>query len=358
MQLKLKQLRHAVVRVLEDHKTGELLRTEAKRVLGTSAVLDADVSAVAEHVLNVVESKQLTNVHLDNEFKLSALLKFAEHSDASVRKLAAKLLPKKNVRKLLEDVDECVRFAAASRLTSSEVKNLIERTGDDSYVDLYENKVISEAKEERETRLTGDVVKTQEGPELSKHFYDSLAARFLQDYGTSLFTNWKLAAKRYVSSVKATSLVDIDLDKLTKAIEDAVRARDEEMYEPIKETVKRLKCQLDALDEQHDPVADLLKEKHSASGYIDRFESLFEVTSVNFRSHRALKEHLISEIDRVPTNARTPSGRSITSVDEKALDRYVLAWNKRHNMSNNMPTRLQWSIDVSDTSVAKFTVKE
>jgi hypothetical protein len=348
MQLRLKQLRSAVKVVLEEQKTNDVLRSEVKRVLGPTSLVNADTASVARAAITSLDAKALKN-ESTAQFKLAALLRFAEHSEPAVRQLAAKLLPKKCIKRLLEDKDVDVRFTAAKRLSSVEVKKLMERLDDDELLDLYESKVLSEEREKSETKLTGDVVKTSQGTELSDHYYDTLAARFLQDYGTCLFTNWKLVASRYVSSVKATSLVDIDKDKLLKAIEDSVEARDEQMYDPIKETIKTLKGTLEPLEESRDPLFDLTEKKMSSADYIEQFESLYDVRSkeVNVK----LLESMSSL--NVPVEATSYNGHAIAELDEQALDKYVSCWNNRQRLLGSN-VNIEWYINADDATKVSF----
>ena len=73
-------------------------------------------------------------------------------------------------------------------------------------------------------------VKQQQVPELSDEYYASLADRFYQDYGrTTIEDSWEeKAVQRFCSSVKATSCIDIDRNKLKKALEKRLEQRDKD----------------------------------------------------------------------------------------------------------------------------------
>lgn len=73
-------------------------------------------------------------------------------------------------------------------------------------------------------------VKQQQVPGLSDEYYASIADRFYQDYGrTTIEDSWEeQAVQRFCSSVKATSCIDIDRERLKKALEKRLKQRDEE----------------------------------------------------------------------------------------------------------------------------------
>lgn len=73
-------------------------------------------------------------------------------------------------------------------------------------------------------------VKQQAVPELSDEYYTSLADRLYQDYGQhTMEDSWEeVAIQRFCSSIKATSLIDVDRKRLKKALEKRLEQRDED----------------------------------------------------------------------------------------------------------------------------------
>jgi hypothetical protein len=146
----------------------------------------------------------------------------------------------------------------------------------------------------------GDAVKQRDDIELSDQWYESLARKFIQDYGTNLEGQWEeLLVKRYCSSVKATSGVEVDTEKLLKCVKDLLEEREELHLKrnELKESAsRRASHMLPEYVESKDPVKELLHTNCSASQYVALAKSVFKI-SETIASHSVRNGRLNEGLD-------------------------------------------------------------
>lgn len=258
MRLKLNDLEHLVKDALDNERLAESLRLEVSRVLGPSVITTGVIEEVAAEANDRIDVLMRTGRGNTLAFKTSMFVKLLEHPSAEVRKLAVRALPERFLVRLSRDPNPSVRAAVAHKVPIDTVREMLKRfTGDDELRTIYRQRRLTEVgaalPKELEPHLhmydaepLGDAVKQDPGPELSDAWYESRADQFIQDYGTVIEDSWEeRAARQYCMSVKATSGVDVDEEKLLKTIKDKLEERDDLTLErsAIKETLEYLKRQ-------------------------------------------------------------------------------------------------------------------
>ena len=363
MKLRLSELREVANKAIDDRKASDALIKEVKRAFGRHVDVGSDVNEIAERANYVLDTMDVRGAAFNGQIDMRVVRAAKTHRDAEVRKFVARLLPLTEARKMILDEDPCVRHAVARRMPARIVLEALKSWGDDDELDLiYHTKKIQEAANVS-TKLTGDVIKQQEYPELSDNFYDTLARQFLVDYGGLNFQqNWGLAVKRYASSLKATSGIEIDTEKLLEAIENIHEEREDEIADEthvkLQETIDYLATQMDVLDESLDVVDELLRSGAGASDFIERVVKAYNVKESFLPP--TFKKHCLGEnagkVTFIPQRASTPHGKAMTERDERVLDRFVEAWNKRQALCSE-PLKLSWYINPCDASSAGFSIK-
>ena len=380
MPLQLKELRRVAKQVIKEERAIESLREEVARELGPSVITDVPVGEFALNVneqLDVLEcTKKISRVHV-NPSVLHALL---EHRNADVRKIVARLIPEKYVMKLVDDESSEVRTAVAKRIPLIDLRKMAAKYVDDSVHHVYKNRRLHEADEllgggEPELHLyddapLGDAVKTSSKPELSDTWYEQMARKLMHDYGhDNIEYNWEeVICHRLCSSTKATSGVELDEEKLFKALKKVIADHEEfrlEKHNAMVETVATLRHRA-ALDEEWipfpgeeapDPVRELAESKTAPSEYIEKMNEMFKIRESTIPA--AIRKYRIGEgmskDTSVPMMAYLPHTHGLRSIDEGALDRYVKCWNERQSL-NGEPITIDWVPNVTDANKVSFTV--
>lgn len=364
MRLRLSELREVAKRTIDDRKTSDELVQEIKRVFGARVDVGNDVSSVTECANYILDTLEQRGECLSKAFDQKILKAAKNHRDSEVRRLSARLLPLSETKSMVFDQDSTVRHAAARRMPGNVVLESLRTFNDDDELRvIYRTKKIEEAAAAKEeNKFTGDAVKQGDYPELSEGFYDILARKFINDYGLTWQQNWPLMVSRYVSSVKATSGVDVDGKKLYEAIKAIYEEREDEIVDQtktqLKETLDYLATQMDELEEVADPVGDLLRANLGASDYIERVYDVYRVQESYLPP--SIKKHRLGEnegrVTMIPQRARTPHGKPVGERDERVLDRFVEAWNKRQALTSE-PLKLDWYISPMDASTVGFSIK-
>jgi hypothetical protein len=205
---------------------------------------------------------------------------------------------------------------------------------------------------------SGAVVKQDEGAELSDAYYETLAEQLMQDYGRRLEFGWEPdAVRRIARSMKASSGVVIDEDRLLEALDDLRTGREDAVLERpdtyIREAAAWLRhraiqetpTQIPLLGEnEDDPVKELEQAGADDPAFIDGAERLFAVQEAavpaavrKFRLGEGLSRPL-----SVPVVGRLPHGGAPRALDERVLDMYVRRWNERAAIEGE-PVRIKWS---------------
>lgn len=370
MRLRLQELQKVVKRTIDEEKAADALKAEVARVLGPSVIIEGKIEQVAEAANERIAVLERTGRASRLDFKPSVVVPFSSHRNAEVRKLAARVLPEKFIGKLATDNNSGVRAIVAARLPLPAVREMMKRfPTDDQLRTTFRNRRLEEAglpKPETqdepfdmygEERL-GDATKTPPGPELSEQWYKDQASKFMQDYGRNIEYAWEeRAVSRFASSVKATSLVEIDEAKLLKAIKEAIKEKEDLALErdALKETLAWLKGQekrellnetaaMPVISEETDPVRELLESNASPSEYIDAANKLFNIRESQLPA--AIKKYRLGEENNrretVPMVGRLPHSRGFRAVDERALDLYTKHWNERQQLRGE-PLKLEWN---------------
>jgi hypothetical protein len=369
MQLRLSQLRLIAEHATERERAGEALRRELRRTLGPSLTTEgrlADVARAANERLDALE-------HAGGAARLGVrsapLLRVADHPSADVRRLAARLLPERFVARFADDDDESVRHAVAPRLPLGKLREMVRRDPTDSVL----REAIAAKRQVASAGLrSGDPVKQDEGTELSDAYYESLAERLMQDYGRRMEFGWEPeAVRRLARSIRATSGVVIDEERLLEALDDLRKDREDAVMDapdrPLREAAAWLRDRV--LQEastgiplmgegDDDPVKELESAGDDEPAFMDGAERLFSIREA-IVPHAVRKFRLREGISRplsVPVSGRLPHGGAPRAVDERVLDAYVRRWNERAAMDGE-PVRVSWSPSLVAVDRIGFSVE-
>jgi len=383
MRLRLNELQKVVKKTFDEEKVVETLREEVFRVLGPSVVTSGGLERIATAVNDRIDVLERTGRAGRLDFKPSVMLKLAESSSTEVRKLAARTLPEKFAQKLAFDRVDVVRASALRDAKLSLVKEAIKRyPTDDELRVIYKTrkrlieaglpnaKAVDEPFDYHGEKL-GDSVKQQQGPELSDQWYADKAAKFIVDYGQNIEGQWEEpVVHRFCSSSKATSGVEVDEEKLLKAVKKKQEEHDDIALErdALKEVVKRLRNESDEdfmnesfqhfSDADVDPMKELSEMSCSASEFITKANEVMTVRQSHLPS--GIRKYRLGEGTRrlvmFPCKARLPHNNGIRRIDEVVLDRFVESWNSQQALRGE-PLVLSWSQSPTEVGVIGFHVE-
>ena len=359
-------------KLVDEELANEQLRSEIKRTLGASVLVEGKIAIVARDACDRLEVLSRSGRPVPNDFDVSSVSRASRHADPRVRELAARLGDCEVLRCLLSDKDDSVVHAAAHRADLKDVREALDRRPDDDQLrSIYEKSRLKEDRDDREpmTVLSGErapAVKQANVPELSDLWYDSKAALIVSELRHVVEPHVvRMSAHRFVSSTKATSGVEVDEAKLLKAIEKLVEEREDEILErdALRETIEWLERR--ELNESHvfqikedeiDPVRELVESGVPGKQFLDRAFELFSIEEsqlpATFRKWR-LEEK--STALAVPIVGRLPHAGSLREVDERALDEFVTRWTANQEMHGE-PFKLSWSPHPLDESKISFNV--
>lgn len=382
MRLKLQDLQQIVEKALVEERMSEAFRAEIKRVLGPSVIAEGKIEQIAEAANDRIDVLDRTGRSGRLAFKSSVMIRYLNHGNPEVRKLAARVVPEKFLSKLASDKNHAVRATVARRIPLNAVSEMLKRfPSDDEVRVIYKQRKLAESgikapkvQDEPfdmygEERL-GDAVKQSDGVELSETWYRSKAMQFMADYGGNIEDAWEeLAAHRYASSLKATSGVEIDESRLLKAIKELIEEREERALErdALKETVSFLRRMADdelmqesampIIELDVDPVRELIESNHTPSNFIEQANSLFKVRESTIPG--GIRKYRMGEhggaLTSVPVVGCLPHDKGFRAIDERALDMYCEAWNKRQQL-NGEPMRIEWSTHPDAVGKVSFIV--
>jgi hypothetical protein len=382
MRLRLEELQKVVKRAVNEERAADALRAEVNRVLGPAVIAEGRIEIVAEAANDRIDVLERTGRASRLAFRPGVTTRFLDHTNPEVRKFAARVVPEKFLGRLVNDRSSVVRAAVARRIPLNSVSEMLKKfPHDDEVRHIYKQRKLSEGGLPKpkvqdepfdmygEDRL-GDAVKQDEGAELSEQWYRSCAMRFMNDYGRNIEYTWEeVTARRYAASVKATSGVEIDEAKLLKAIKELIKEREDRALErsALKETLSFLRRQEDRelmsesampiIEEQEDPVRDLLESSLTPSTYVERANSVFRVQEATIPA--GIRKYRLGELNArvstVPVIGFLPHKRGFRAIDERALDAYCTNWNDRQAVQGE-PLRLEWSNHPDDANKISFTV--
>lgn len=377
MHLRLRELQAVVKNEMKKEKSSNVLREELARVLGPSILVSKraeDIYEAAHQQLDLLEATSRNRV----QFKTSVLIEASQMSSPAARRLAARLLPRKQAEFLAFDSNDSVRYEAAKRLSYSLLREAYKaHPADQGLKSLVRERRLDEAgispedyvdSLEMYRRPMGDTTKTRVVGELDDHWYEHVANKICKQYGGNLEAHWEeIAATRYASSYYATSGIKVDRDKLLQSIKDCLEARSEAVVEEgmsLRQMAKFLRegaeddiYVMPIIEETKDPVKDLLESNFGTSTYVSEAEALFSIRKSylpnGIKKYR-LGEGRTSEV-KIPVLGEVP-GKSIGPNEERALDRYVDSWNQVQARSGE-PYKLSWSPHPSGINLVGFNLE-
>lgn len=385
MRLKLQNLRHVVRRAKSETKLVEAFRLEVKRVLGPIMDTSVKLEALAEQVNDRVAVLTRTGRTAHLGFQPGMIIPFANHSNYEVRSMAANLLPQNQLGRLANDPHSMVRSIVAQRAELTTVREMMRRfPRDENLRSIYQNRKVQALNEEGVPQpkvvdepfdmygeKLGDAVKQGEGPDLSDDWYITTAQKLFQMYDKNLEWNWEeKAVAQLVQHTKSTTGVEIDAEKLLKAVEDYIEEREERALErnALKELASRLDEEALMVEstenlytDHSDAVSSLLESSLSSGEYVKQANKVFQVREAMMpealKKHNIGERRMLSDVQKIPVKGRLPHGRSPRSLDERALDLYVRHWNALQRQKGE-PMKLDWNPHPSDVGAVSFAVKE
>jgi hypothetical protein len=382
MHLKLEELQQVAKKTIKEEQKHSFIRDELFRVFGPPVMVSKSCERVADAVNEQLDlSESSGRVVQRDVIKTSVLVEASVSPCASIRKIAARLLPGKMAARLLNDPSSSVRCAAAKRFPYESLKESVRKfPADDQLRAIARQKKLHEAglpkpKEVDEPfdmygeEPLGDSAKTwTTDKDQPDSWYERLAHKLCSEYGSNLEGQWEeLIATRYVASHFSTTGVKLNRDKLLKAIYDCIEEREDAVIGEgsLKSIASRLlkESYLDdavipIIDEaRNNPVADLLESNCSSAQYIEDAEKLFSVRKSSVPA--GIKKYRLGEGHHgetlIPVNGKIPGGK-IDSTTEQALDRYVDSWNKRQAIAGE-PYKLSWGPHGSSFDMVGFNLE-
>lgn len=381
MKLDLKALQNVVKEAVEAEKATDAFKAEVARAFGPPVVTEGRLEEVAARANDRLDVLDRTGRTGGVSFKTSVAARYLDHTDPEVRRFAARVVPERFLSRMTNDRDAAVRAAVAQRVPLNAVREMMKRFRDDDQLRaIFRGRRLHEAGLSQPkaepmghdpidgAERMGDSARSDDA-ELSEGWYQQHAMRMLHDYGRNIEYAWEeLAVRRFVSSARATSGMEIDEAKLLKAIKDLIKEKEDRAMErdALRETLAWLEAQegREALAESAlpndgfgtDPVEQLLGSGLTNEQYVEQGKLLFKVQESTLPS--AIRKHRFGEaarsVTRVPCVGRLPHSQAIRAVDERALDRFCEAWSDRQQISGE-PLRLEWIGHPGDRSKVCFT---
>jgi len=370
MSLKLKELQKVVVNVVKRERSYEILREEITRILGPTVLTTRGVNRMAESANDILDVCELTGKSV-SQIKPSLLVKFVDSEHAQVRKLVARLLPENFIKLMMNDRDSSVRISVAKRLPRSLVVEMTKKFPKDEALrslckakllnedGITKPKIIDEPFDMYGEEPLKSTEEDLQHPGLTDTWYKTQADKIFNMYGRNIEQQWEESTvRRYVDSMKSMG-IEVDLDKLLDAIYDLIESRHEEVMKEglLSSLANNLKMEgtnfMPILSEQVDSVRQIVTTRYSNSEYMQKFERLFKVKHCvsPSPSYKSIREGA-TKINH-PSSAVIPGG-VYRNVDEKAVDRYVSAWNSKESMNGNTHYRLSWSPDGEVVNMVNF----
>jgi hypothetical protein len=271
-------------------------------------------------------------------------------SSEVVRSAVAKRLPIDLVQEMLRKFPRDEGLMLIERTKRLEEKGMPNPKIDDEEFDIYGEEPMAE--------LIGDI----DHPGLTDAWYTTVAEKMVHFYGANIEGQWEeIAVKRYCDSVWSMG-VEVDYEKLLDAVFDILETRTDKALEEgsFASLAARLRSEdfevMPIISETTDVVTSLASSNLSSSEYIKKFEETFSVchATSNNPAYRILKEGNEKVVH--PISAKLP-GKIVRSVDERAIDTYVNAWNSRQQLSNKVPYKLVWAHDAESYDIVNFNLE-
>ena len=382
MHLKLDELQKLVTKTINEEKATSSLRKEIARVLGPAVITEgrlSEVVAAANDRLDVLEhTGRLGAIGFDP----GITSRWATHIDPELRKFVARVCPEKHLPKFANDRSPEVRAAAAGRMQLNSIREMIKRfPNDDQLRSIFRKKKLMEAglpKPEAQPmghdpidgkERMGDAARTQPGPELSETWYHTNALKLMHDYGRNIEYSWEeTAVRRFCSSARATSGIDIDEARLLKVVKQLIKDKEDAVLErdALKETLGWLQKQdeqkllaegsLSGMTEVVDPVEELMSRRLTNEQFVASASKLFSIQEgmlpMGIRKYRLGEGNARQTV--IPVVGMLPHRHGFRAVDERALDAFCEAWTRRQQLAGE-PLRLEWASHPTDVNKIGFT---
>lgn len=239
-RLNLGDLQRIVKQTVSEEKAANVLKTEISRVLGPVVITDGSLIEAVSNANDRIDVLTRTGRGDNLDFMAEVITPFMQHASPEIRKFAARVVPQQYLGKMTDDKHGAVRAAVAMRVPTQVVREMMKKfKHDDQLRTIYRQRKLHEAgisapevvpmgtDPTEDAERMGAAAKTNDDAELSDAYYEQLACKFLADYNHNIEHAWEnLAVRRYVSSIKATSGVTIDGDKLLKKIKDLIKDKE------------------------------------------------------------------------------------------------------------------------------------
>ena len=378
----IQELQQVVKRTINEEKASDALKSEIKRVLGPSVVTEGKLETVVASANDWMDVLDRTGRSSRLAFKPAVTACWLDHSSAEVRSFAARVVPEHFLSKMTTDRSPQVRAQVAARISLPVVREMMKRfPSDDQIRSIYRTrkideagipqpKVVDEPFDMYGEKRMGAVSKTNNEAELSDEYYATLAQKLMRQFGSNLEYSWEeIAVDRYVKSVKASTGVEIDAEKLIKCIKELIKEKEDLAMEKdaLKETMSWLKRQnaaemlkegmLPDIVEEVDPVLELVHSNLTSEQYVEQASRLFRVQEsmlpLGIRKYRLGEGN--ARQTKVPCIGMLPHGGGFSATDERALDMFCSHWTARQAIAGE-PLKLEWTNHPSDMNKIGFTV--
>lgn len=383
MTLTLKRLQTLAKQTLDETNALDRLRRDVRSAFGPSVIVEGTVLDIADNVNECLDTARVLKRPLNVELKVSTLATYVKHKDASVRKMVASLIPERFLVRMKDDSDAVVRAAVAKRICIGTLFEMCKKyPHDDQLSIIRKQRVISESvdldnfdKAEKLSKASQNTITI----ELSDAWYEEVARKIMNDYGEfsygtprPLETHWNpLAVRMYCDSMKTTSGVVIDRDKLQKTVDDYIANLEEsdpvyhgtmtDMIKGLKEAV-RLENKFtntsvfEIVEEDTRPEVKLASTLNiSTIEYIKLFEETYKVAKTEIPA--AIRKYRLGEEFAVETKIPMKAiVGQLNEFKERALDRYVECWNKNQSLHGE-PLKIDWSVDPMNENKISFEME-
>jgi len=346
MRLKISDLKRVVDATVQEKRATEAFCNEIKRVFGPTVDVSNNVEVLSERANDRLDVLERTGRIGYVNFSPRIALGLSHHNSPEVRRLIVRLLPESSSVSFINDEDSLVRVEAAKKAPIRMLSEVVKKYEDDfSLKEVFENRLLNE----RADSALDASAKGPEGEEfLSDWWYQKTAKKLFQDYyHRGLDTGWiPNAVKQIVIGNRSSNRINVDSQKLMKAIVEMIATREEEKLEKIqlKESAARQSTQFHVAHDEKDPVQELLEYSSSAQEYLKRANQIFCVKESILPP--GIRKHALGEGRSFSTNVPVVGFLPHKSVprysDELALDIYTKHWNTVQSLKGE-PYKLSWT---------------
>lgn len=345
MRLKISDLKRVVDATVQEKKAIEAFCNEIKRVFGPTVDVSDNVEILSERANDRLDVLERTGRIGYIKFSPKIAISLSRHDNPEVRRLVARLLPESSSISFINDEDSSVRVEAAKKAPIRMLSEVVKKYEDDfSLKAIFENRLLNE----RADSALDAAAKGPLGEEfLSDWWYEKTAKKLFQDYyHRGLDTGWvPNAVKQVVIGNRSSNRINVDPQKLMKAVVEMIATREEEKLEELqlKESNSRA-TQFRMASDAKDPVEELLEHSSSAQEYLKRANQVFCVKESTIPP--GIRKYALGEgrsfSTSIPVVGFLPHKSVPRYSDEVALDTYVKHWNTVQSLKGE-PYKLSWS---------------